>query len=64
MESIIEEAGEDPEPVDVRTLAEEVVADVGEDYPEVDMSVTATGSTRALALPSLRLALENTAENA
>jgi signal transduction histidine kinase len=62
MESIIEEADEDPDPVDVWALAAEVAADVGEEYG-VDIAVTGDAAT-ALALPSLRLALENACENA
>jgi signal transduction histidine kinase len=64
MENIIEESDTAPEPIDVRSLADDITADVGEDYPDVAISVAATGSTTALALPSVRLALENTVENA
>jgi len=56
----------DPErrPIELTELASDVVADVREEYPRVDVTTSLSGDAWVLALPSLRLAVENVVENA
>ncbi|NHN61606.1 MULTISPECIES: ATP-binding protein [Halorussus] len=58
------EADHERRPIEVTDLVAEVVADVGEEYPDVEVTASLPDSVRVLALPSLRLAVENVCENA
>jgi signal transduction histidine kinase len=56
----------DPEPtrVELSAVASEVVADLREAYPGVEFTATAPDEAWAVALPSVRLAVETVCENA
>lgn len=54
----------DRRPIDVANLVSEVVDDVDEQYVSVDVTASMPEEAWALALPSLRLAVENICENA
>ena len=58
------EANPERKPIEVTRLASEVVADAREEYPQVDLTASLPDAAWALALPSLRLAVENVCENA
>jgi signal transduction histidine kinase len=58
------EADPDRRPVEVSELTSEVVADLREEYPTVDLTTSLPDAAWAIALPSLRLAVENVCENA
>lgn len=58
------EADPNRKPIEVTELASEVVADLREEYPGVDVTASLPDEAWALALPSLRLAVENVCENA
>jgi signal transduction histidine kinase len=58
------EADQEPTPVEVSRVVAEVLADLGETYPDVEFTTSLPERAWALALPSLRLAVENVCENA
>jgi len=58
------ESDQEPTPVEVSGVVSEVVADLDERYPDVEISTSLPGEAWALALPSLRLAIESVCENA
>lgn len=54
----------EPEALDVASMAREVVADMREQFPGIDLTVDAPETLRAQVVPSFRLAIENAVENA
>jgi signal transduction histidine kinase len=50
--------------IDVTELVSEITADLDEQYPPVGITTVTPGEARAIALPSLRLAVESVVENA
>jgi signal transduction histidine kinase len=64
VETALQSPSPDPEPIDVAPIAREVAAAHREAFPGVDIEVDAPGTAAALAIPSIRLAVENAVENA
>lgn len=58
------EADREPTRIEVSGVVSEVVADLDEAYPDVGIATSLTEETWAVALPSVRLAIENVCENA
>ncbi|ADB60155.1 integral membrane sensor signal transduction histidine kinase [Haloterrigena turkmenica DSM 5511] len=58
------EADPDRRPVDVASLAADAVAELREEYPDVTVTASLPDEAWAMALPSVRLAVENVCENA
>ena len=63
IETALEADGE-PTTVEVSGVVSAVVDDLREAYPDVDVEASLPAEARALALPSLRLAVESVCENA
>jgi signal transduction histidine kinase len=58
------ETDPDRKSLEVTALVSEVVADLREEYPHVDLNTSLPDAAWAIALPSLRLAVENVCRNA
>jgi signal transduction histidine kinase len=58
------EADQEPKPVEVTGVVNGVVADLRESYPGVELGASLPDEAWAVALPSLRLAVESVCENA
>lgn len=58
------EADPDPKPIEVTSIVSEVVADLREEYPDVDVTASLPDAAWVVALPSFRLVIENVCENA
>jgi signal transduction histidine kinase len=64
LESVLDDAESGPEPVEVARVVREVAAEVGDEFPGVDVAVETPAAAWALTLPAFRLAVENAVENA
>jgi signal transduction histidine kinase len=58
------EADSDRKPLEVASLVSEVVTDLREEHPQVDLTASLPDAAWGIALPSLRLAVENVCRNA
>jgi signal transduction histidine kinase len=58
------EADPEPKSLEVTALVSEVVTDLREEYPNVDLNTSLPDAAWAIALPALRLAVENVCRNA
>lgn len=58
------EADPDTKPLEVTALVSEIVTDLREEYPHVDITTSLPDQAWARALPALRLAVENVCRNA
>jgi signal transduction histidine kinase len=58
------DADQEPTRVDLRRVVAEVVADLRESYPDVELATALPDEARVVALPSVRLAVETVCENA
>jgi signal transduction histidine kinase len=58
------EADQEPTPVEVTGVVSEVVDDLREAYPDVELGASLPDEVWAVALPSLRLAVDSVCENA
>lgn len=64
LEQVLEDAKPTAEPLDVVAVAADVVEELRERYPEVDIELSAPEEAPAVAVPSLRFAVVNAVENA